>query len=227
MLNSPTDKPVIVLDLDGTLLETSRRHYGLYAKISADSNLNTLSLDDYWGQRRSGASNLEVLVRQGLPPSQYLWAKGCWTSQIESEHFLGHDIVIPGALQWLRKAQTKCDLVLVTLRSSNENAYAQIIRLGLKDFFTDIRVVTHQNDSASAKANATVGMKVLLWVGDTEVDMNAGRMVHGICIGVDSGMRSAKQLLEAGAESVYESVSHIPINLLESTVGMRSQISHK
>jgi len=204
--------PIIVLDLDGTLLDISARHYAVYSLITQAVQIQPLSFTAYWQRRRRGSSNLEVLSESGLRNEYRKLAESIWLKYIESLEMLRLDEMFPGVLAWLQAWDDMVEFALVTLRSDAGALGAQLKWLGLSPHFRHVLIVPHQASAARAKAVAVkenIHSEILAWVGDSEVDIQAAQHIRVRAIGVSSGMRSAKRLLAAGASDIFNVVTEI------------------
>ena len=204
--------PVVVLDLDGTLLDTSVRHYGVYCLIAQSMQMRILPFSAYWQHRRRGLSNLEVLLQNGLLQGNRTLADSMWLEHIESVEMLKLDRLFPGVVGWLQAWEDTVRFALVTLRSDAQALKVQLARLGLSPHFRHVLIVPHQADAARGKAIAvkdSIHGNILAWVGDTELDMQAAQWIGARAIGVTSGMRTAQVLLAAGADDIFNVVTEI------------------
>lgn len=201
-----------MLDLDGTLLDTSARHYAVYSLIAQSLQVQVLSFTAYIQLRRKGMNNLDVLIRCGLPPRDQKLAKLTWLKHIETSEMLKLDQLFPGVREWLGSHENCIDFVLVTLRSNPETLRAQLVWLQLFPYFQKVLDVPHQDDTVGAKAMAVkenVQGDIVAWIGDSEIDIKAARHVGVEAIGVTSGMRTAEELLAAGAHETRSLVTDI------------------
>lgn len=206
-------QPLVVLDLDGTLISTRARHYAVYAEIMARWKAAPRSIGAYWKYRVSGASNRDLLRSSGFPENKLGEADRLWNALIEAEAMLALDSVIPGAKSWLARAASRATLALITLRSNIHAAHDQLQRLGLAPYFRRIVIIPHCAKPAHAKADAATALgerDIFAWIGDTEVDIEAARSVGAAALAVESGMRRRDFLRDYGASAVYESVARVP-----------------
>lgn len=204
--------PLIVLDLDGTLIDTFPRHHRTYRRIAGEFGLEPLEFDRYRRLRRRGRSNLEVLLRGGLPEEKAEAARALWREWIESGEMLALDRPLAGVIPWLEEWSGVARLVLATVRSREDNLARQLEALDLPRYFERVVVVRHNGDPGGAKAEAvesTAGGGAVAWVGDTEADMRAAARVDARPTGVLTGMRSAGVLRRAGAARVVQSIARI------------------
>jgi len=207
-----TSGRTIVLDLDGTLIDTAQRHYALYARLSETFNLEVLNFQNYWNLRRTGSSNVRVLQQSGLSDEKSGMAEAIWRREIESPPLLQLDRVLPGVMQWLHDWDSAVQFALVTVRSHAEAVREQLSRLELLRHFADVVVVGHGSDAENIKARAArahLRHHPVAWVGDTELDIEAARELGCRSIGVTSGIRTAERLRRAGADDVVDSITAI------------------
>jgi phosphoglycolate phosphatase-like HAD superfamily hydrolase len=207
-----TTRLTIVLDLDGTLIDTAQRHYALYRRLSETFHVDVLDFDDYWNLRRDGVSNVHVLQRAGLSDAESRLTDAVWRREIESPPLLQLDRVLPGVAEWLGDWKHIVHFALVTVRSHAEAAREQLSRLDLLRHFTGVIVVGHRADAVNIKAAAArhhLRHSPAAWVGDTELDIEAARELGARSIGVTSGIRTAERLRQAGADIIVESVTAI------------------
>jgi phosphoglycolate phosphatase-like HAD superfamily hydrolase len=203
---------VIVLDLDGTLLDTSARHYAVYSLIARSLQVQELSYTAYLQLRRTGMNNHDVLVECGLRPEDRELAELTWLKHIETLAMLKLDQLFPGVLEWLGSHHNYSEFVLVTLRSHAQALRTQLVWLHLLPYFQQVLDVPHQGDAVGAKATAVgenVQADIAAWIGDSEIDIRAAQQIGVEAIGVTSGMRTAEALLSAGANEIYGLVTDI------------------
>lgn len=204
----------MILDLDGTLLDSSQRHYESYLVIAKYFNIQPLLFPIYWNLRRARKSNLEVLFLSGLERYEESRAEEMWRHLIELPQMLTYDQLFPSIKDWLDEKHLVVDFILVTLRHNEDALRNQLKLLGISDFFLKVMAVSHQADAAYAKARAVqdAGIKdIKAWIGDTEIDIKAAEIIGTRGIGVTSGIRNSDTLREAGALEIYENVTQIDL----------------
>jgi len=203
---------VIVLDLDGTLLDTSARHYAVYCLIARSLQVQMLSFTAYSQLRRTGMNNLDVLVKCGLRLEDRKLAKLTWLKHIETLEMLKLDQLFPGVPEWLGSHENCIEFALVTLRSNAQTLRTQLVWLDLLPYFQQVLDVPHQGDAVGAKAMAVgenVQADIVAWIGDSEIDIKAAQQIGVEAIGVTSGMRTAEALIAAGAHETHSLVTDI------------------
>jgi len=204
----------LIIDLDGTLLDSSARHYAVYELISKYLKISPISFSDYWSYRRNGLSNLEVLLKFGLEKKYHQVAQELWFSKIESAEMLNKDRLFPGVIEWLYKWNAIIDLVLITLRSNTKGLESQIKTFNLENYFFKILSIPHQFNGSNAKvklAKENIEKNIIAWIGDSEVDIEAAKILGITAIGVSSGIRTGEALLNAGAIKLFDSITKIDL----------------
>lgn len=206
------DQPTVILDLDGTLIDTAPRHYIVYSRLSERFSLDPITQQDYWALRRNGLSNAQVLRKTGLRDELSPSADAIWRRDIESKPLLELDCLLPNVVPWLESWRLAVPFVLVTVRSNAPAVAEQLERLDLLRYFIQVIVVGHGAGGNNIKATAVreqLNDHPVAWVGDTELDMRAAQEIGARAIGVTSGIRTPERLQEAGAEDIVTSVTAI------------------
>lgn len=205
---------MLVIDLDGTVLDERPRHYGCYATIMQELGQMPLAEKNYWELKRQGVDAPGVLARTG---SQYLAAEfgRRWLARIEAEEMLALDVAHVGAAETLRAWVAQgASLVLATLRQSASAVDRQLHALGLDTLFPR-RAIASPWVKAAGKADAVRNVlkseeaAELAWIGDTEADLQAARMVSCPAWLVTCGIRSPEFLSPLRPDRIAESLSQL------------------
>jgi phosphoglycolate phosphatase len=214
-------KGTIFFDLDGTLIDTSERHYRVYKNILDFYGIpNTLSKEEFWNQKRNSIKTVELLPRTS---SDKLIQKFMdeWLKRIEDKRYLKYDNLLPGSLDVLSILKDKADLTLVTLRNNRENLFWELSSFGLTKYFKEILV-----DSPVKLKNKTTLVRGyieryskgdnFIIVGDTEADISAGKELGMLTVAVNYGIRSKEFLTKLKPDFCLDNLSEI-LKLLEKT----------
>lgn len=129
---------------------------------------------------------------------------------LEQEKYLKLDSLFQFTLPVLMKLKGKADLYLVTLRRDTQAATKQINQLGLAAFFKGIRMagLGPQDKNFLYRAlGCGVGDIV---VGDTDADINAGRMLKATTVAVTTGLRNEVMLRALRPTHVIHSLLELP-----------------
>ncbi len=202
----------VFFDLDGPLLDVSERYYRVHREIVAGHPVPALGKEEFWEMKRRQVP-VDALVAgadPALTPAQY---REKWLERIERPEFLAYDRVVPGALEVLRTLQERHALYLVTLRRDGETLRWQLDRLGMHPAFR--QVFWGQRDGVpgcqiKVERIRTAGLARArdVIVGDSEVDVLAGRELGMVTIATANGIRSADFLAQvAGAAVVIPDIT--------------------
>lgn len=199
------EKPILLLDLDGPIIDVKVKMHQLYLDLVAPSGKSTISLPDYWEAKRNKTSENDILAKTNALEmiESYKIARKQF---IESDQYLLHDVLQPDVVKALAQLQDKFTLILVTLRHNQPSLMRQLDRLQIRNFFTailnnhkevtdrwNIKVELIQNYLSK---NSISLSQVYGIVGDTEIDILAGQNLGLRTFAVENGIRT-KPLLEA------------------------------
>lgn len=193
----------LIIDLDGTLVDDSTRHWNAYKRLIGVEIPKTM----YWAKRREGISNLE-LTRQLFPSHSFIVDD--FKELIESREFLEMDERIPTFVT-LERLSRGFDMILCTVRSNEANCMWQLKKLGLLKYFNKIIVVPHIElhdfkskapflvKQLSINANDTI-------IGDTEIDIKTGKVLGMQTVAVTSGIRSKNFLVSISPDQILDNI---------------------
>ena len=185
---------ILVLDLDGTILDCRDRHYACYRSILIKNNLQPLPIDEYWIAKRLKIDIAQILKRSGGGDHYNIFMRE-WLYRIEDKNMLLMDKLHPGALAVLHHwKKNGYHLILVTARRNAEALAHQLLHLGIKEMFAEI-LLSSVSGPGEIKARTFLNNhpseapKVLAWIGDTEADIEAGRYLRTTTVAVSCGIR--------------------------------------
>ncbi len=205
------DAPLF-LDLDGVLLDVSERYWRLHCDLLAPYGGARLDKATYWTRRRE-RQPLATVLHEGVDEDAYRLA---WLERIEAPEYLRHDTVVPGARERLVLLGRAHPLVLATLRRRRDHLLAQLETLRLRPLFADVltaRPGDAEVDDAERKARlistSSLFRRGAIVVGDTEVDVRAGKALGVATVAVLSGIRSRALLLAEGPAAIVDSIASL------------------
>lgn len=171
---------VIILDLDGPVLDGRLRHHRCYADILAVHGFEALDANTYWAMKRRRTSHLKQLAATGAEVLYDLFLAE-WLERIERPEYLALDQVQDGARERLEAwARDGLPVVLATLRKDQAALRQQLDDLGLASLFTEVVICSHA-EGGEGKANSVRRQRpgldpaACIWLGDTEADAEAAR----------------------------------------------------
>jgi phosphoglycolate phosphatase len=162
-------KTNIAIDLDGTLLDSSKRHVVLLREILKSQRIK-LKLNDYMSYKRDGKSTKDYLVSKGLDINTTDEICKKWVKNIENIKLLKLDKLYKDSKEFLEKYYRKYNLILITGRSNRKTTKEQINSLGISKFFKKIKIVKPTKDISEKKTKLVQKYKCFAIIGDTETE---------------------------------------------------------
>ena len=198
----------VYLDLDGTLLDVSDRYWALHSDLVRRHGLNAVPPDEFWGMKRRRAPLPELLGGSDALRRAY-WAD--WLRLIESSDYLAKDRLLPQAGHMLARLSDGHRLVLVTMRKHRSSLLAQMARFGIEDLFAKVLCAGQDKQSKAALIEEDLRAPAdALVVGDTEVDIEAGRALGISTAAVLTGLRDRERLAAVRPTFLLGSVLDLP-----------------
>ncbi len=189
----------IILDLDGPILDGKLRHYRCYSDILLENGFTPMPVDEYWGMKRQRIDRHRQLAVSGADGiyDDFLRA---WMERIEGKKYLELDRPQPGAVQRLKEWKSSgIKLILATMRNNKSNLYWQLELLELLQLLDQV-VAVGTSGGETSKADAIKpylkesSSAPVLWIGDTEVDIKAARLLGVRVCAVGCGLRTPDYL---------------------------------
>lgn len=208
----------VFCDLDGPLIDVSRRYYKTYqlaiAAVQADAqvhgrslSLTPLSASQFWQMKQERVPDVDVAFCSGLRHEQIDLFLAKVLDIVNQPDLLREDCVQPGVFQALQLLKRfGASLSVVTLRCQTQAV--QLLRQFQLDSFFD--QVCGTENSLAAYQNYTEYKQAILeslmaklktseheqfWmIGDTEADINAAQALGLFTAALTCGMRSSSYL---------------------------------
>lgn len=205
----------IFLDLDGPLLDGKDRHYRCYTIILERYGYRPIPIDEYWEKKRNLLNRRDLLELSGAADI-YDDFLADWLSIIETPDMLALDKVQDGALECLHKWKAQgIALTLVTLRKNILGLEAQLDASGLRSYLDAVFACDHadggEGKAAAVRSLCLDGLSIpnALWVGDTEADWTAARLLGCAVILVSNGLRGESHLNSLKGAFVISSIREL------------------
>ncbi|MCS4100843.1 HAD family hydrolase [Salinibacter ruber] len=216
----------VILDLDGTILDTSARHYRAYVDsieaVLDEGPLDLPSHEDFWASKRDGKRTVDTLP-DSFPEEKRNRFESQWIERIEQRQYLELDQFVEGVTPVLESIEQRANrLLLVTHRSNETTAAWQLDEFGIADHFDKMYIVPHNAETKQERLRSeegTFGPKDVM-IGDSEADIRTAHDLGIVSIAVTSGVRS-RELLE------QEDPTHVLAVLTEATKLLRSPVHHE
>ena len=207
---------MLYLDLDGTLLDVTTRHYATYVEILGMGEMRGVPIPEkeYWGLRREGKKWQDILRKSRLFPNKFKKFAEHFDARLETPEMLMMDNVREGVETALGKLYTKTPICLVTQRRDDAELENQLTQLRLKKYFAAILSGTptatrrpdpdarwkHKADLVRARYRILPTETVYL--GDTENDVKAARSLGFEVWLVEGGHRTKELQIKADPDRI-------------------------
>jgi phosphoglycolate phosphatase-like HAD superfamily hydrolase len=198
-------KPVVVFDLDGTLVDVALRDFAVYRDLLLEDGLTPLSFERYWPLRREATELPAVLAYSSPAPMVYLPDfVSRRSARYETPPYLQMDTLLPGVARTLAAVGERYDCVLITSRADAVGTGQQLSALGMPAYFCAVHIA---NGDKAAVLRTLAG--VVLVVGDTEHDVRLA-CNHGYpSFAVTTGMRSRRFLASVSPTYIADRLSDV------------------
>jgi phosphoglycolate phosphatase len=212
-------KPIILIDLDGTLIDTSERHFRVYKDIVNLYEISdTLSKEIFWNKKRQGKKTSSILPYR-LSNKSIQGFSDEWLERIETRDYLSFDRLFQDSIQTLSTLQTIGYLALVTLRKDSSNLIWELEYFGLDRYFKKILVgspLCYRDKTDIIKENIELkanGLNPII-IGDSEIDILTGKKLGLTTIAITRGIRSEEFLRKLKPDFCLNRLSEL-IEVLE------------
>lgn len=222
MAHSTLKSKTIFFDFDGTIIDISERYYEVYKAIAKDYvGENILPMEEYWKKRCLGMSFVKVMEDIHKVFNE-MYLREQYRSLIEQHSFLSLDRKFKEVDGVLAKLKVESNIVLVSLRHNHDNLCRQLQQLKVDNIFDEVLTGSDNNYSAQATKrrlieNSLFRSEIKYAVGDTEVDIEAGRAAGCITVAVTSGIRQQKYLMDFNPNYIINNILKLPdiVNLIK------------
>ncbi len=194
----------IFFDLDGTLLDSRERLYGLFQQLVPGSKL---SFDDYWTLKRNKIAHKEILKNNfGYSDKAFFLFEEEWMKSIELQEWLELDKPFDGITNYLKDLKGKHQLFVVTARQYESTAIQQIHLHGWYNIFEKVLVTCQQKEKYELIKTAVKVTNQDWMVGDTGNDIQTGKKLGINTAAVLSGFMSKEKLEEYNPDIIVDNV---------------------
>lgn len=206
----------IFFDLDGPILEVSGRYFYVHKQICRILGIKLkVNRKIYWESKRRGLRLEDILgVNDIALISRY---KKLWLDNIEKKDALLKDRVFPYAYKVLDYLAKKYRLSLVTLRKNHQGLKEELKKLKLAKYFNDIIVVRHKHGHI-AKYKGIIRkypkFAKAIFIGDTEIDIKAAKLLGIPSVAVLSGIRGLSYLKKFKPEYIIRDIRELKTRMI-------------
>lgn len=182
-------KNKIAFDLDGTLLDSRKRHEIVMKEVLKNHSVE-LDVSDLVSFKSYGNNNIEWLLSKNVSENEAKEINKEWISLIENEEYLKNDVLYPDVIKVLKNLSKENDLFLITARNNKANVVSQIRNLGIAQYFKNIYVVSSSFGTAALKSEKLRENFINIFIGDTESDYEAALIADCKFEAVSYGFRN-------------------------------------
>ncbi|HEX3795887.1 MAG TPA: HAD family hydrolase [Acidimicrobiales bacterium] len=203
------ERRAVLLDLDGTLLDTNYLHTVAWWRALEDAGQRRPMAEIHRLIGMGGAELLETLLGQDDPDIKA--AHGHYFSGL-------HPLIapLPGAAQFVQEIKSQGGLAVVVTSATKDNLPVLLAALGVGDLIDLVvdgedadRAKPHPDLFAMALQRTDVSAADCLALGDAVWDVQAAARVGVACVAVKTGGFSEGELRAAGAVAVYQSCADL------------------
>ena len=199
-------KRIFVMDLDGTLIDSRKRHAIVMQEALAHTKRN-LNSEEYLNYKAEGNSGLKYLTEvMGIDMSDAREIQQEWKARIEFSGYLLTDELYPDAVSFLNTVFEKGGVIFLTARKNRTGLDGEIKRLAILPY-ADYTIVADPDDAMSQKEKALQVIKEaypkaeLTVIGDTENEYELAEKLGLESRILNCGFRSASYWEKRGVKT--------------------------
>jgi phosphoglycolate phosphatase len=207
-------KRLILLDLDGPLLDPSWRYHRLHMELVGGKGGRPLSRQGYWALKRDRVPEAAILARTGLDEEAAAWVDAERLKRVETQSYLDLDRPWPWTLEVLRELSRMAPVILVTQRSRTDLLRVQLQRTGIGRHLSQV-LCGEGDGTIEAKARMVEDAELSpapdsVFIGDTEHDITSAKALHVLSVGLLCGIRADTLLEACHPDALLEDLREVP-----------------
>lgn len=206
---------LIFSDLDGPLLDVSKKYYEVYKDLVNKFQGQSLTLEEYWSNKRNILPETENLKRSKISTDCFQNYFDRRKELIETQKYWKLDTVWREVRSFIANSSLRGKLILVTLRHDKEQLEEQLKFLNIRHWFDCILSNNgdyHKENRHLAKVhliNKKFPIAKGWFIGDTETDIRCGKALGLTTIGVTFGIRSHDLISKENPDVIVNSPAEL------------------
>lgn len=202
----------IILDFDGTLIDSRYRLFSLFTFLVPNS---TLTFEEYWVIKGRGISHADILKNTfNYEDNEILLFQKRWLELIEDDFFLKTDEPIKFVTETLIKLKMKgFDLVLLTARQYPKKVEQQLLKFNWSNLFKDVLVTQQIFSKEELIIKSNYRNEAVMMIGDTGLDIKTANNLDIFSVAVLSGFQSKITLKKYDPKLIVNTVNDVFVSL--------------
>ena len=199
-------KRIFIMDLDGTLIDSRKRHAVVMEEILAHTK-RSIDPEEYMNYKAEGNSGLKYLnevMGIDMPDAREIQQE--WKARIEFSGYLLTDELYPDAVSFLNTVFEKGGVIFLTARKNKTGLDGELKRLAILPY-ADYTIVADPDEAMSQKERAVSVIREaypearLTVIGDTENEYELAQKFGLECMILNCGFRSRQYWEKRGVKT--------------------------
>lgn len=205
---------VIVLDVDGTLIDFFPRHFNIVKDYAFKKRCKIVSFNKYRLQRRNWQSDAQILgelnqasILKGLARFK--------KANVESKNYLILDQTVPGSQKALMQLSKKASILLISARRDKKSLKTQLRELNL-NIYKAILITTKKGTKTEVRKiskwiNKYGELEDVIWVGDGKDDAVIAKKLRVPFYAVLTGISNMKMLKSLKPDRILNAINDLTV----------------
>lgn len=202
---------ICFVDLDGTLIDSFKRHYLLLQDLFDEYSIDKVfNIDDYILGKRNGINNYDYMINNlHIESDLAKTIANEWKQRIENYDYIKNDVLYGDAIEFLTNLmKVDCTIIYLTSRNNINNTIEEINNLCLNKYCDDIIVVNGYETTKDSCIKRYKDDNMII-IGDSEVDYNAAISCNIGYYILNRGFRSSDFLAKKGISKTYNNLFEV------------------
>ena len=211
-----------MFDLDGTLIDSVKIYYRIVQAVLDKLQLPGVSAGEIQKANQNGTFLWEKLFPASMFADHPQLKDEAWdiARQIAPKMFNGRVQMLPGAQEILHQIAAQGFKMAVVTATPRQNMHAKLKPLAESGTLQLLQEIITADDTAKKKPAAdpllecsrrlAIDVEKCVYVGDTRIDIRAGKAAGTGTIGVLTGFDTHEMLAEEQPDAIIDSLKNLP-----------------